>query len=238
MMKNKKKSTRPPDKQRTQPKKKSTNSPPDSEHGLTIVGIKAIKEEGRLLMVQLPEEAEYDGMPRSAIDTGIIDVVLPVGELADTLMKYAKHPDTLPRDPEHLTSQQQETMQRIRAHGNARTGHHFRQYKCTTILRRIQRRMQLSGYETLEEYQIYMRQNSNEATAMFNAILIGVTNFFHDAGSSDALANTVIPELFANKHESLTRSGETRTPHGAALGSFPVIRQGETHGFHSSECSF
>ena len=165
------------------------------------VGIKAIKEEGGLLMVQSPEEAEYDGMPRAAIDTGIVDVVLPVSELADTLMKYAKRPGTLPRDPEDLTHQQQETMQRILAHVNTRTGHDFRQYKHTTILRRIQRRMQLGGYETLEEYQSYMRQNNDEASAMFNDILIGVTNFFRDAGSWDALANTVIPALFANKHE-------------------------------------
>jgi two-component system, chemotaxis family, CheB/CheR fusion protein len=165
------------------------------------VGIKAIKEEGGLLMVQSPEEAEYDGMPRAAIDTGIIDVVLPVSELADTLMKYAKHPGTLPRDPEGLTHQQRETMQHILAHVNARTGHDFRQYKNTTILRRIQSRMQLGGYETLEEYQSYMRQNNDEASAMFNDILIGVTNFFRDAGSWEALANTVIPALFANKHE-------------------------------------
>jgi two-component system CheB/CheR fusion protein len=165
------------------------------------VGIKAIKEEGGLLMVQSPEEAEYDGMPRAAIDTGIIDVILPVNELADTLMNYAKHPGTLPQDPDQLTHQQQEMLQRILAHVNARTGHDFRQYKRTTVLRRIQRRMQLSGYKTLEEYQSYMRQNSNEATAMFNDILIGVTNFFRDAGSWDALANTVIPALFADKHE-------------------------------------
>jgi two-component system CheB/CheR fusion protein len=165
------------------------------------VGIKAIKEEGGLLMVQSPEEAEYDGMPRAAIDTGIIDVILPVSELADTLMKYAKHPDTLPQDPDDLTHQQQETMQRILAHVNARTGHDFRQYKRTTILRRIQRRMQLGGYETLDEYQSYMRQNNDEASAMFNDILIGVTNFFRDAGSWDALANKVIPAIFANKHE-------------------------------------
>jgi two-component system CheB/CheR fusion protein len=165
------------------------------------VGIKSLKEEGGLLMVQSPEEAEYDGMPRAAIGTGIIDVVLPVSDLAATLMKYAQHQSVLPRDPDQLTSQQQETMQRILAHVNARTGHDFRQYKRTTVLRRIQRRMQLSGQETLEEYQSYMRQNSNEATAMFNDILIGVTNFFRDAGSWDALANTVIPALFVNKHE-------------------------------------
>src|SRR5512132_1220821 len=129
------------------------------------VGIKAIKEEGGLLMVQSPEEAEYDGMPRAAIDTGIIDVVLPVSELAGTLMKYAKHPGTLPRDPDDLTQQQQETMQRILANVNARTGHDFRQYKHTTVLRRIQRRMQIGGYETIEEYQTYMRQNNDEASA-------------------------------------------------------------------------
>ena len=100
------------------------------------VGIKTVKEEGGLLMVQSPEEAEYDGMPRAAIETGIIDVVLPVSELADTLMRYAEHPQTLPGDPDQLTPQQQETMQRILAHVNARTGHDFRQYKRTTILRR------------------------------------------------------------------------------------------------------
>jgi two-component system CheB/CheR fusion protein len=165
------------------------------------VGIKAIKEEGGLLMVQSPEEAEYDGMPRAAIATGMIDAVLPVSELASTLLKYAHHPGVLPRDPDLLTPQQQETMQRILAHVNARTGHDFRPYKPTTVLRRIQRRMQLSGHESLEEYQNYMRQNSTEATAMFNDILIGVTNFFRDAGSWEALANKVIPALFAGKHE-------------------------------------
>lgn len=168
------------------------------------VGIKAIKEEGGLLMVQSPEEAEYDGMPRAAINTGIIDVVLPVSELADTLIKYARQPDMLPRDPEELTAQQNETMQRILAHVNARTGHDFRQYKRTTVLRRIQRRMQLSGYQSLDEYHSFMRQNGDEASAMFNDILIGVTNFFRDAGSWDALASTVIPDIFANKREGDT----------------------------------
>lgn len=165
------------------------------------VGIKAIKEEGGLLMVQSPEEAEFDGMPRAAIDTGIVDVVLPVSELADTLMQYAQHQSMLPQDPDQLTSQQQETMQRILAHVNARTGHDFRQYKPTTVLRRIHRRMQLSGNETLEGYQAYMHQNRDEVPAMFNDILIGVTNFFRDAGSWHALADTVIPALFAGKHE-------------------------------------
>ena len=165
------------------------------------VGIKAIKEEGGLLMTQLPEEAEYDGMPRAAIATGIVDAVLPVSELATTLMKYEQNPSVLPRDPDDLTPQQQGTIQSILAHVNARTGHDFRQYKHGTILRRIQRRMQLSGYETLEEYQAHMHQNRNEATAMFNDILIGVTNFFRDAKSWDLLAKTVIPALFADKHE-------------------------------------
>ena len=165
------------------------------------VGIKAIKEEGGLLMAQSPEDAEYDGMPRAAIATGIVDVVLPVNELAGTLMKYAQRPNVWPRDPDDLSPQQQETMQRILGHVKARTGHDFSRYKHATLLRRIQRRMQLSGHETLEEYQNYMRRNTNEATAMFNDILIGVTNFFRDAKSWDALAQTVIPDLFAKKQE-------------------------------------
>ncbi|MFT3891488.1 MAG: CheR family methyltransferase [Anaerolineales bacterium] len=165
------------------------------------VGIKSIKEKGGLLMCQQPEEAEYDGMPRAAIATGIVDAVMPVKELAETLVKYAQRPAPLPRDPEDLTPQQQEALQRILAHVHARTGHDFSQYKRTTVLRRVQRRMQLSGFDTLEAYLDYMRHNVNEANAMFNDILIGVTNFFRDAASWDALKRKVIPALFENKQE-------------------------------------
>jgi two-component system CheB/CheR fusion protein len=163
------------------------------------VGIKAIKESGGLLLVQNPEEAEYDGMPRAAISTGIVDAVLGIRELTEMLSRYAQHPAPLSQNPEDLTPPQQETMQRILAHVHARTGHDFSQYKRATILRRVQRRMQLSGHDSLESYLGYMRHNVNEANAMFNDILIGVTNFFRDPIAWDAIKRKVLPELFENK---------------------------------------
>jgi two-component system, chemotaxis family, CheB/CheR fusion protein len=163
------------------------------------VGVKAIKEEGGLLMVQLPEEAEYDSMPRAAIGTGLADVVLPVRELADKLVNFTKFTPPLPTDVEDLTEKQQEMMRRIIANVHARTGHDFSQYKRSTLLRRLQRRMQIHGRHTLEEYLDYLRQNTMEASALFNDILIGVTSFFRDRESWEKVANQVIPQILQNK---------------------------------------
>jgi two-component system CheB/CheR fusion protein len=163
------------------------------------VGIKDIKENGGLLLVQKPEEAEYDGMPRAAISTGLADLVLPVAELAGKLLGYSRHEARLPIDPEDLTEGQQDSIERILAQVHSRTGNDFGQYKRSTILRRVQRRMHLNGHSTLESYLEYLRQHGNEATAMFNDILIGVTNFFRDRTSWEALNKSVIPALFENK---------------------------------------
>jgi len=163
------------------------------------VGIKDIKGEGGLLMVQHPEEAEYDSMPNAAIQTGLADVVLPVRALAEKLVEYSRQAPRLPVNAEELTEQELETIQRILAQVHVRTGHDFSQYKHSTVLRRIQRRMQINGFTMLEAYLEYMRSNASEATAMFNDILIGVTNFFRDRAPWEALAEQVIPALFAEK---------------------------------------
>jgi two-component system, chemotaxis family, CheB/CheR fusion protein len=163
------------------------------------VGIKAIKESGGLLMVQHPHEAEYDGMPRAAIATGLADVVLPAAELAEKLVHYTQNRPQLPSDVRELSAEEMETVQRILAQVHARTGHDFSQYKSSTILRRIERRMQLNGFATLEAYLGYLRPNVAEATAMFNDILIGVTNFFRDGEGWQALSEEVIPKLFEDK---------------------------------------
>jgi len=163
------------------------------------VGVKAIKEEGGLLMVQHPDEAEHDGMPRAAIATGLADVVLPVKELATKLAEYTRHRPRLPLDSDELDEGQMEAIRRILAHVHARTGHDFSQYKRSTLLRRIQRRMQIHGLSTLEAYLEYLRKNSTEASALFNDILIGVTNFFRDRESWQEVANQVIPTIFNGK---------------------------------------
>jgi two-component system CheB/CheR fusion protein len=163
------------------------------------VGSKDIKENGGLLLVQSPEEAEYDGMPRAAITTGLADLIMPVAKLAAKLADYARQAPPLPEDPENLTEMQQDNIERILAQVHVRTGNDFAHYKRSTILRRIQRRMQLNGFTTLEAYLEFLRQHTTEASAMFNDILIGVTNFFRDRPSWEALAEAPLPALFENR---------------------------------------
>jgi two-component system CheB/CheR fusion protein len=160
------------------------------------VGIKDVKEVGGLIMVQQPEEAEYDSMPRAAISTGLVDIILPVDQLATKLVEYVQHQPRLPHDAGQLSAAELEILQRILAQVHARTGHDFSQYKRSTVLRRVERRMQLNGFHSLEAYMAYLRGNASEAQAMFNDILIGVTNFFRDRASWELLQESVIPELF------------------------------------------
>ena len=163
------------------------------------VGIKDVKEAGGLLLVQDPYEAEYDSMPAAAIATGIIDAVLPVRELARKLLEFVRHRPQIPPTVEELNERERENVKRILGQVHARTGHDFSKYKLSTVLRRIQRRMQLTGITTLEAYLDYLRRDTSEASLMFNDILIGVTNFFRDQGPWEAMAKTVIPLLFQNK---------------------------------------
>jgi two-component system CheB/CheR fusion protein len=160
------------------------------------VGIKDVKEVGGLILVQQPEDAEYDSMPRAALTTGLVDLALPANKLAKRLVDFARHRPRLSHDAAQLSDTDAETLQRILAQVHTRTGHDFTQYKRSTILRRAERRMQLNGFATLEAYLAYLRGNANEAQAMFNDILIGVTNFFRDRDSWSALEQQVIPALF------------------------------------------
>ena len=168
------------------------------------VGVKAIKEEGGLLMVQEPAEAQYDSMPRAAIATGLADVVLPVAGLARKLVSYRRNGVQVPAQPEELTPEQLDSVVRILTQVQSQTGHDFSQYKQSTILRRIQRRMQLHGHQTLDAYLGYLRHEKGEAQALFNDLLIGVTNFFRDRASWEAVGEQVMPRLFEGKEEGDT----------------------------------
>lgn len=170
------------------------------------VGVKDIKEVGGLIMIQQPEDAEYDSMPSAALSTGLVDVVLPAPQLAEKLTDFIQHRPQLPHDPGQLSEEEAETFQRILAQVHARTGHDFTQYKRSTILRRVERRMQLNGFDTLKGYFTYLRAHHDEARAMFNDILIGVTNFFRDRESWRALSQKVIPEIIQQNRSN--KNGE------------------------------
>jgi two-component system CheB/CheR fusion protein len=158
------------------------------------VGAKAIKEAGGLILVQDPNEAEYPSMPRSAIATGLADVVLPVRELGRQLVELIKAKAHVPA--EQLPPSDEETLKQVLTFLRSRTGHDFLRYKRSTIYRRLARRMQVRKVETLADYFALIKRKPEEVTSLFHDLLISVTTFFRDPGSFDALAQKVVPKLY------------------------------------------
>jgi two-component system, chemotaxis family, CheB/CheR fusion protein len=158
------------------------------------VGAKAIKEAGGLILVQDPGEAEYPSMPRSAIATGLADVVAPVKELAHQLVDLLKSKAHVPAP--NLAPTDEEVLTRILTHLRSRTGHDFLRYKRSTIYRRLARRMQVRKVESLSEYLDFLKKKPEEIQSLFHDLLISVTTFFRDPAAFDALARQVISKLY------------------------------------------
>jgi two-component system CheB/CheR fusion protein len=166
------------------------------------LGIRAIKGEGGMVMVQNPDSTEYDGMPRSAIATGLVDYELPPAEMPAQLIAYALH--ALGSPPRPATSPPPKTenaLKKIIVLLRSQTGHDFSQYKPSTIHRRIERRLAVHQIETMDSYVKYLQQTPTEVEALFRDLLIGVTNFFRDPKAFTALEEQVIPQLFTGKRK-------------------------------------
>jgi two-component system, chemotaxis family, CheB/CheR fusion protein len=161
------------------------------------IGVRWIKEAGGIVLVQDPNEAEYASMPRSAISAEVADFVLPIRGLAAQLAELLK--DRKNGAPVPEIDNDEDTVRRILAHLRVRVGHDFSLYKRSTVLRRIARRVQVTGKESLPEYYDYLRENVEEAQALFADFLISVTTFFRDPEPFAALAQEVIPLLFDGK---------------------------------------
>jgi two-component system CheB/CheR fusion protein len=161
------------------------------------LGIKAVKEAGGTILVQDPDEAEFASMPRSAIATGLADLVLPVREIATRLPELIR--DRSPAPSKAPGRADQESLQRILSQLRARTGHDFSSYKKSTIRRRILRRMQVQRAATVSDYLAILRDSAPEAQALFADLLISVTTFFRDAAAFERLRALVVPKLFEDK---------------------------------------
>src|ERR1039457_12759 len=162
------------------------------------LGVRAIKGEGGMVMVQNPASTEYDGMPRSALATGLVDYELPPAEMPAQLIAYVTHAfGNPPRAASLPTPKTESATKKLFVLLRAQTGHDFSQYKLGTIHRRIERRMAVNQIESMDGYVKYTQQTPGEVEALFRDLLIGVTNFFRDPEAFQALEEQVIAKLFA-----------------------------------------
>jgi two-component system CheB/CheR fusion protein len=164
------------------------------------LGLKAVKGEGGLVLVQDPKTAKYDGMPSSAVSTGLADYVLPPDQMPVYLLAYVKSPvHRIPLRVEKPEVLPIDTLQKIFVLIRAKTGHDFSQYKHNTVVRRIERRMAVLQVGDLEEYLGHLRSNPKEIETLFKELLIRVTNFFRDADAFEVLKDKALPALFRDK---------------------------------------
>lgn len=165
-------------------------------------GLKAIKNELGMVMVQDPKSAKFDGMPSSAIKTGLADYILPPEEMPGQLIKYisTKIKGVL-FDKSITEGKIPDEFQKIFILLRAQTGHDFSLYKQNTIYRRIERRMSISQLDTVPNYIRFLQENPIEIESLFKELLIGVTNFFRDPESFVELKKALL-ELVKNKQEN------------------------------------
>lgn len=171
------------------------------------IGIKRIKERGGLTVAQDPDEAEHASMPRTAIDTGMIDWVLPVADMPERLRLYFGLEKKLKLPPEDgppvqpkadARGEEEAAMADVLAYLRSRTGRDFTCYKRATVVRRIGRRMQVNGVTDLPAYLDCLRTRPVEADSLLQDLLISVTNFFRDPDCFDALG-THLGELLKGR---------------------------------------
>jgi two-component system CheB/CheR fusion protein len=171
------------------------------------LGIKAVKEVGGMAMVQEEGQAKYSGMPKSAIDTGLVDFILPIEKMPEQILKYLQHPYIeLTKANKVAGADITDDIKKIFLLIRKNTGHDFSLYKQTTIHRRIERRMVLHNMEKLVDYVHYLERSPKEVEALFKEFLIGVTSFFRDPEAFEHLSLKVLPDLLGSKgSESIFR---------------------------------
>ena len=189
------------------------------------LGIKAIKGEGGMAMVQQPDTAKYDGMPKSAVETGLIDFILPVEKMPDTLIRYVQHPYLELQGQIKLTDTSiKNQMQKIFALIRTSTGHDFSHYKQTTISRRIERRLAVHQIKALSDYVLYLQKNPAEINLLFKDLVIGVTSFFRDPEAYKLLEEEVLPNVLKGKEpDAMIRIWVTACSTGEEAYSLAII---------------
>jgi PAS domain S-box-containing protein len=161
-------------------------------------GVKGVREAGGIVMVQEPASALNPAMPRSAIATGTAEFILSPEDIPVKIAEIARGTCTLaPRACRTVTLE--EELHAVFSIVKAKTGHDFSSYKTNTVLRRIERRMAVNEVGGIGKYVALLEENAQEAQALCQDILIGVTSFFRDPEAFEVLKREIIPRLFAGR---------------------------------------
>ncbi|MCB2379575.1 PAS domain-containing protein [Hymenobacter sp. BT635] len=171
------------------------------------IGLKMVMENFGMVMVQAPDTAEYDSMPRSAVATEFVDYVLPAEQLPAKLLEYVHKPlmERPRREVAESASKPAHALQKIFILIRAQTGHDFSFYKRNTVFRRIERRMNSHQISEFTHYVRYLQENPMEVEALFRELLIGVTKFFRDKEAFDHLKLRLLPVLRTKPVDSTIR---------------------------------
>ena len=178
-------------------------------------GLKEVKAEGGLILVQDPHTAKFDGMPRSAIAADMADHILAPEKMPETLLRYLRHDYIATPESIETAPDGQAMIDRVLEVLRARAGHDFRGYKKSTLRRRIHRRLGLRNIKDLSEYIDELRASPDEAASLAKDLMISVTGFFRDPEAWKALAEQVIAPTVAERE---TRSSFRAWVPGCATG--------------------
>lgn len=165
------------------------------------LGINAIASAGGVTLAQDLNSAQFNGMPRSAIASGVIEYIMPPESMVNAIAKLIKD-RPLPTMPTVAPVEEVElepAMERLFSLIHAQTGLDLTQYKDRTVLRRTEQRMLAKGVDTLEEYLELINKEPEEIQTIYQEILIGVTSFFRDREMWKILNEEVIPEILSQE---------------------------------------
>ena len=161
------------------------------------LGLKAIKAEGGITFSQ-DDTAKYQDMPNHAAEMGYVDFIMPPEKIASQLSLFKDHNLSALREQNEILDNDTD-MRKIEMIMHSKKNVDFSHYKKTTIHRRILRRMVLHRLKTLGDYARMLKENRTEVNALYQDLLISVTNFFRDTGVSNALTDKILPVLFKDR---------------------------------------
>ena len=158
-------------------------------------GILEVSRLGGMVFCESPDTAQFNGMPLSAIRTGTVDHVLPPEEIALAVAALGRPPAPAGSSGDGAESSEERGVQAILQLLRDEYAIDFSHYKASTVTRRIERRLALNRSLDVEMYLAQLRSDPRELSSLYEDLLIGVTRFFRDEESYEALEYRVIPEI-------------------------------------------